>query len=95
MQLPGTTLLVIDDDDHVRQRISAHLEHGGYDVLPLAFPALAGFTLVGPLIATGMYELSRRRELGMEVSRWNVFEVIRSPSIWSIILLGLLLRVSL
>lgn len=33
MQLPGTTLLVIDDDDHVRQRISAHLERGGYDVL--------------------------------------------------------------
>tara|TARA_R110002033_G_scaffold44347_4_gene87008 strand:+ start:10338 stop:11528 length:1191 start_codon:yes stop_codon:yes gene_type:complete len=33
MQLPGTTLLVIDDDDHVRQRISAHMERGGYDVL--------------------------------------------------------------
>ncbi|MEH6566963.1 MAG: SpoIIE family protein phosphatase [Halopseudomonas sp.] len=33
MQLPGTTLLVIDDDDFARQRISAQLERGGYDVL--------------------------------------------------------------
>ena len=33
--------------------------YAGYDVLPLAFPLLAGYTLIGPLVATGMYELSR------------------------------------
>lgn len=65
--------------------------YGGYDVLPLVFPALAGYTLIGPLIATGMYELSRRRELGMDISRLHVFEVLRAPSICSIVLLGLLL----
>ncbi|MEH6687830.1 MAG: SpoIIE family protein phosphatase [Halopseudomonas sabulinigri] len=50
MQLPGTTLLVIDDDDHVRQRISAHLEHGGYDVLQAsdASEGLAAFTAQRP-----------------------------------------------
>lgn len=33
MQLPGTTLLVIDDDDSVRQNIGKHLETCGFDVL--------------------------------------------------------------
>ncbi len=65
--------------------------YGGYDVLFLAFPALAGYTFVGPLVATGMYELSRRREAGIDISRWHAFDVIKSPSIGAIILLGLLL----
>ena len=67
--------------------------HAGYDVLPLAFPLLAGYTLIGPLVATGMYELSRRRELGLDVSRWHAFEVFRSPSFRSIAMLGILLMV--
>lgn len=67
--------------------------YAGYDVLPLAFPLLAGYTLIGPLVATGMYELSRRREMGMDISRWHAFEVVRSPSIRSIALLGILLMV--
>ncbi|MDX1422868.1 MAG: DUF2189 domain-containing protein [Alphaproteobacteria bacterium] len=65
--------------------------YAGGGVLPLAFPLLAGYTLIGPLVATGMYELSRRRELGMDISRWHAFEVVRSPSIGSIAVLGILL----
>lgn len=67
--------------------------YAGSDVLVLAFPLLAGYTLIGPLVATGMYELSRRREMGLDISRWHAFEVLRSPSIRSIAMLGVLLMV--
>ncbi len=65
----------------------------GYDVLPLIFPLLAGYTLIGPLVATGMYELSRRREQGLDTSRWKAFRVLQKHAIRSIGLLGALLLV--
>ncbi len=62
--------------------------YAGYEALPLVFPLLAGYTLIGPLVATGIYELSRRREQGLGTSRARAFDVLRSPSILAIATLG-------
>ncbi|MEO1169597.1 MAG: DUF2189 domain-containing protein [Pseudomonadota bacterium] len=57
--------------------------------ISMLFPLFAGLSLLGPLVATGFYELAKRRDAGRDSSWWHFFSVLKSESILSIAAVGI------
>jgi Predicted integral membrane protein (DUF2189) len=60
-------------------------------IFHLFFPLASGVALVGPLATLGFYEISRRRELGLDASWTHAVAVLRSRSIFSVAAIGVAL----
>jgi Predicted integral membrane protein (DUF2189) len=48
--------------------------------LPLFFPVAAGLSILGPAVASGFYELARRREAGLEATWRHFFDPLFGPA---------------
>lgn len=60
-------------------------------LLPLFFPLVAGLSIAGPAVASGFYELARRREEGLDSNWWHFLDPLKGRSRTPIAMLTLML----
>ena len=65
----------------------------GENLLHLAFPMVAGLTFLGPVVSVGLFEMSRRRERGLELVWRSAVDFVHSSSFAPIIALSVTMMV--
>jgi len=63
----------------------------GGNLLHMAFPVVAGLTFIGPVVSVWLFEMSRRRERGLDFSWGSTFDFIHSAAFAPILALSVLM----